>query len=356
MKTIDRYVAAKEKVQSTIDEYRLVHLSVSDIQKNKDTFIVNGNKFTEQSIEGLLSLLGVKKSLVDDIKDDAEQWEPLHEALACIKEDIKVTAVINTKCKEVSQIVSYREENDGFIDLSKSLQYTENFLKTHTEDLTLSSMYFNPVDLSVHTDFRSPSFSIDVFGDGKDIWEGGFGTTAGLNKFQTYPFYIRLICANGMKAVHQMTQRFVNSKDLTQRTFNRQIAPYASGAEGTKDVIKNGKRLLESAASLREYFIAQKLAKGFDNALDQGGIFDDTSIVNAYAGAGVNLASKNARWKSSATSNVNSYDLFNALTFVASHKLGEKDSRARLEINRFASELFFKGPELREVPPNPFMK
>jgi hypothetical protein len=55
-----------------------------------------------------------------------------------------------------------------------------------------------------------------------------------------------------------------------------------------------------------------------------------------------------------ANSNVNAYDLFNTLTHVATHNVKDEDIAMRIELNRLASDLFFKGPDFASIAPNPF--
>ena len=55
-----------------------------------------------------------------------------------------------------------------------------------------------------------------------------------------------------------------------------------------------------------------------------------------------------------ANSNVNAYDLFNTLTHTATHTVKDQDVAMRMELNRLASDLFFKGPDFASIAPNPF--
>ena len=83
--------------------------------------------------------------------------------------------------------------------------------------------------------------------------------------------------------------------------------------------------------------------------------FSDHEIRARYKEVGIDLnRSKGSRWQSTANSNINAYDLFNKITNVATHSTADRDVAFRMELNRLASELFFKGPDFASVAPDPF--
>jgi hypothetical protein len=352
--TLDKYVEYRKNVQATVDNYRLVPLELSNIQKRGNTFSANGNQLGDLSLKNLLGVLGVKEELVNEIKDDASQWEPLHDALSNIKENKVVTAVVDRNNSFVTRIFSTPVKEETVIDLTNGLRWTEEFLKKEeASDLELRSFCFDPSNISINIDFKNSNSDIDVFGDGKDMWKGGFGMSFGLNKFQSYPFYLRLICSNGMQAVHRMSQRFVQSTDLTQKTFEKQIVRFLGNEEHREEVVKNCDRLRTSNASLREFYTARNAIQNFDKDLALS-VCNDIDIKKSYEAIGINVNKQNGRWLSTANSNVNSYDLFNTLTHVATHNVTDADIATRMELNRLASDLFFKGPDFALIAPNPF--
>jgi hypothetical protein len=354
--TLDKYVAYRKDIQDTVNNYSLVPLEIGNIHKRGTEFTANGNRLSDTSLNNLLGVLNVKEQLINEIKDDASQWEPLHEALSNIKEDKTVTAVVNRSSNYITRIFPTSLKEEKSIDLTNGLRWTEEFLKEDaSSNLELRSMHFDPVNISINIDFKNPDADIDVFGDGKDMWKGGFGMSFGLNKFQAYPFLLRLVCSNGMQAVHRMSQRFVQSTDLTQKTFMKQIQRFLGNEEHREEVVKNCNRLRESNASLREFYIAKNMISNYDQDLAKS-VCDDTELKKRYEGIGINVNKQNKRWMATANSNINAYDLFNTLTHVATHNITDQDIAMRMELNRLASDLFFKGPDFASIAPNPFVK
>jgi hypothetical protein len=351
--TLDKYVAHRASIQDTVNSYTLIPLELKNIQKRGREFTANGNRLGDLSMKNLLGVLGVKEELVNEIKDDASQWEPLHDALSNIKEDKTVTAVVNNREKYITRIFPAAIKDEKPIDLTNGLRWTEEFLKNTSSNLELRGMHFDPTNICINIDFKNPDNDIDVFGDGKDMWKGGFGMSFGLNKFQAYPFFLRLICSNGMQAIHRMSQRFVNSEDLTQKTFEKQIVRFLGNEEHREEVVKNCTRLRNSNASLREFYSARHSIENYDTELAKS-ICSDLDIKKRYEEIGINVNKQNSRWMATANSNVNAYDLFNTLTHVATHTVKDEDIAMRMELNRLASDLFFKGPDFASIAPNPF--
>jgi hypothetical protein len=351
--TLDKYVSHRQSIQDTVSGYSLMPLELKNIQKRGSEFTANGNRLGDLSMKNLLGVLGVKEELVNEIKDDASQWEPLHDALSNIKEDKTVTAVINNREKYITRIFPTSIKEEKSIDLTNGLRWTEEFLKNTTSNLELRGMHFDPSNISINIDFKNPDSDIDVFGDGKDMWKGGFGMSFGLNKFQAYPFFLRLVCSNGMQAIHRMSQRFVNSEELTQKTFEKQIVRFLGNEEHREEVVKNCNRLRDSNASLREFYSAYNSIKRYDTELAKS-VCSDLDIKKRYEEIGINIAKQNKRWMATANSNVNAYDLFNTLTHTATHTVKDEDIAMRMELNRLASDLFFKGPDFASIAPNPF--
>lgn len=351
--TLDTFVAKRQDIQSRINDYRLIPMNLTDITKSGNRFYHRDSELTSTSLNSLLGVLGVKENLINDIKDDVSQWAPLHEALSNIKENKVVTAVANTRENSINRIFNHAIKEETPIDLTSGLRYTEEFLRTNNTNLDIKTFEFDPQNICVNINFRTPDSYIDVFGDDKDVWKSGFGLSFHLNKLMSFPFFERLICSNGMTAIHRMTQRFVNSTELTQRTFDRQVLRYTTN-EVHDEVKSNCKRLRNNNASLREFFNARKIVNAVNKELANE-FFPDHEITGRYRMLGIETSKQNARWLSTANSNVNSYDLFNNLTNIASHRMETDEQIAtRMEINRLASDMFFTGPDFATLAPDPF--
>ena len=351
--TLDRYVAKRQDIQTTIDNYRMVPMNLTDISKNGNQFYHRGSALASSSLSSLLGVLGVKENLVNEIKDDHSQWEPLHNALSNIRENKIVTAVLNRQDNQITKVFNHSIKEEQPIDLTSGLRFTEEFLKTTEANLELQGINFDPENICIHVDFKNPDADIDVFGDGKDMWKSGFSMGFHLNKFVTSPYFLRLICTNGMTAAHRLAQRFVNSTELTQRTFDRQIARYLEPASNMDEVKAYCGRLRDNNASLREFFGARKVVENINKELANE-MFPENEILGRYKLIGIDAKKQNKRWLATANSNMNSYDLFNNLTNIASHRLSDQEIATRMEINRLASDLFFNGPDFKAMAPDPF--
>jgi hypothetical protein len=351
--TLDKFVSIRQDIQNQIDDLRLVPMNLRNIHKNGNTFYHNDTTLESSSLKSLLGVLGVKESLVSEIKDDRTQWEPLHEALSNIKQDKTVTAVFSRHNNNITQVINRGIKDEKPIDLTNGLRYTEEFLKNTNANLELQDFNFDPENICININFKNPDADIDVFGDGKDLWKAGFGLQFHLNKFASSPYFNRLVCSNGMVAAHRMSQRFVNSDELNQRTFDRQVQKYVGPVSNMDEVKTYCRRLSENNASLREYFGAHDRISSFSKELAEE-VFPQSEILGRYRLIGIDARKQNSRWLATANSNVNSYDVFNRLTNVASHRLTDREIATRMEINRLASDLFFTGPDFKTMAPDPF--
>lgn len=351
--TLDKFVAQSNNIRQTLQGYSLVPLDVENIEKKGNSFFYNGNQLRQESLKSLINVLGVKEQLVNEINDDSSQWAPLHNALSNIRKNKRVTAVLNSQSNEINNIFDRSIKEERAVDLSNGLRYTEEYLRENNNNLELRDFYFDPTNISIAINFKNPDADIDVFGDGKDVWKSGFGMNFSLNKSQFYPYLLRLVCSNGMTAVHRMAQRFVDSADFTQKTFDTQVRKFLSGDIIKEEVQMAGNRLRNHNASLREFNTARAIAMRVDKELGAT-MFNDQEIKRRYTDAGIALKGKGNRWMATANSNVNAYDLFNNLTNVATHRVSDQDIALRMELNRLASDMFFTGPDFAAVAPDPF--
>jgi hypothetical protein len=351
--TLDKFVAQSNTIRQTLQGYTLVPLDVENIEKSGNSFSYNGNRLHQESLKSLINVLGVKEALVNEISDDSSQWAPLHNALSNIRKNKRVTAVLNSADNTINNIFDRPIKEERSVDLTNGLRYTEDYLRQNENNLELRDFYFDPTNISIAINFKNPDADIDVFGDGKDMWKSGFGMNFSLNKSQFYPYLLRLVCSNGMTAIHRMAQRFIDSSDFTQRTFDTQVRKFLTGDVIREEVQMAGNRLRNHNASLREFNVARSIAMKVDRELGKT-MFDDQDIKRRYTDAGITLKGKGARWMATANSNVNAYDLFNNLTNVATHRVTDETLAFRMELNRLASDMFFKGPDFAAVAPDPF--
>jgi hypothetical protein len=338
-------------VRESYSHYRKQPVRLSNIRRDGKLFTVNDVEVTSGALNDLANIFSIKASLVDQIENDKEQWQPLQHALTNIKKDRTVTAIVNegsTSRPFVTKFVDSSIEEATPLNFDKGIEQIGGYLETAEGNLEVRNFHFNSDTLSLEINIQDKSNNIDVFGDGNDIWNSGFGINYGENRTSVAPYYLRLICTNGMTAAHEIFQRYFNNKPMKQETFNKLIN---NVVEQDMRVVcqANGSRLKTVNCSLREFFAARGILSGKKEL--QKEYFDDTVIQEAYKPH--NIRYKNKRWLASANSNVNGYELFNRLTHAATHKATLPMS-TKTALNALASELFFKGPDLAFQAPNPF--
>lgn len=338
-------------VRESYSHYRKEPVRLSHIRKDGSTFKADGIEVGSGALNDLVNLFSIKPTLVAQIKSDKEQWQPLSHALTNIKKDRTITAVVNHGSSSrpyITKFIDAHIEEAAPLNLDTGLELIGGYLADAEGDLQIRNFQFNPDSLALEIQIQDKANNIDVFGNGDDVWNPGFGIHYGEIRTSVAPYYLRLVCANGMTAAHEILQRYFNSRTMKQASFNRLINNVVE-----RDVQQlcrtNSHRLKGVNCSLREFFSARNLLSGHKDL--QKEYFDDTEIQDAYKQYGVRY--RNKRWLSSANSNVNGYDFFNRLTHAATHK-ATLPFPTRTALNALASEMFFKGPDMAFQAPNPF--
>jgi hypothetical protein len=348
---IDRFEQLAENVNLSIANYRKVPVRLTDIKKNSNTFYTNGNMQVRNSaLKDLLNIFSIKSDLVNEIKDDKDQWVPLQRTLANIKNDRTVTAIVNTCNKEqdVVRFINTEIDEERPLDLQRGLDMVKSYLESNDRNITLHQMHFNPQTLQIETQIRDNQSRIDVFNDGEDIWNSGFNIGFGENLTSISPFLLRLICTNGLTSTQIVANRYIKTNKLKQSSFFRLINKTVDN-DLSAVVRDNCDRLKKCNASLRELFTARDILLGYSKDLAKD-YFDDTQVQEAYKPYKIKY--KNSRWLASANSNINGYKLFNDLTHCASHQ--SVPDTTRMQLNHLASTMFFKGPDMVFQAPDPF--
>lgn len=340
-------------VRESFSHYRKEPVRLSNISRDGKLFKVGNVEVGTGALNDLSNIFSIKTKLVDAIENDQQQWRPLQHALTNIKKDRTITAVVNHGSGArpyVTQFIDKPIEEATPLNLNRGIELIGGYLENAEGNLEIQNFYFNPESLSLEIQIQDKDNNIDVFGDGNDIWNPGFGINYGENRTSVAPYYLRLICTNGMTAAHEILQRYFNNKDMKQDSFTKLVNNVVN--RDMELVCRaNSSRLKGVNCSLREFFEARNILSGKKELVKK--YFDDAEIQEAYKPYGIRY--RNKRWLSSANSNVNGYDLFNRLTHAATHQAALPMS-TKTALNAMASELFFKGPDLAFQAPNPFGK
>jgi len=347
---IEQFEQKANTVTQQMSYYRKHPTRLTDIRKVGNTFYAGSRPVRTSALKDLLNIFSIKNDLVDEIKNDKDQWEPLQQTLSNIKNDRTITAIAHSSA-DTSDIVMFQKasiEEESSLDLSNGLDLIKSYIENNGENIQLHSMKFNPSTLQIESQFRDVNNKIDVFKNGNDIWDAGFNVFFGEARTAISPFLLRLICTNGMTATEMVSQRYMNTSNLSSSTFTKLINKTVE-SDLTFVVQQNCDRLQHTMASTREFFAARDILLGYSKDIADA-YFDDKEIQEAYKPYKIKY--QNSRWLATANSNVNSYDFFNKLTHCSSHQ--ELADTTRMQLNALASNMFFKGPDLTFQAPNPF--
>ena len=206
-------------VNQQINSYRKTPVQLGEIRKSGQSFYYGQTPVAETALKDLLNIFSVKEKLVDEIKDDKDQWEPLQHCLANIKKERSTITAVRSGEVMGGSIVRFFDtaiEEERPLELSKGLELMHSYLSDKGDNIKLQGLYFNPGTLQIETQIRHLDNQIDTFGDGQDLWDSGFGFNYGEGKTQILPYFLRLICTNGMTATHMVNQRYFQSRELKQ--------------------------------------------------------------------------------------------------------------------------------------------
>ena len=349
---VENYLLKSATIKDEINKFRKVPIQLSKINKSGRTFFYENINIKNSALSDLLNIFSIKNDLLSEIHDDEKQWIPLQKCLSNIKNDRVITAV--TKQERDDQIITRflkdETEKEKTLNFDYGFNLMEEYLKSINDNFILQDLKFNEYSLSVEAAFRDLSNQVDVFGDGNDMWDTGFSFSYGLYKTIISPYLLRKICTNGMTSTHHVSQRYFTIKGLRQKSFNRLVNKTLS-EDVKKITISSCNKMRVNNTSLREFFNARDVCLSVSKELADV-YFDDTIIQEAYKPYKIRY--KNNRWLSSANSNINSYEFFNRLTHCVTHQKSLPSS-AGIQLNHFASEMFFKGPDLSFQAPNPFL-
>jgi hypothetical protein len=343
-----------EKINSVLPSIRnivKIPVRLSSIQKNSEKFLFNEYAVTDTALSDLLRILSIRSSLISEISSDTDQWAPLHNSLANIKNDRVITAFCDISDIEDKKIIRFNDtsiEQEAALNFDKGISYIEGYISTQNENVKAQEVVFNKHTLQLEARFRNSELNIDVFGDNSDLWSTGFCLTLGENKTQVSPYFLRLSCVNGMTVTHMSSQRYFENREFKQAAFNKLIDTVVN-KDLQNTVKENSKKLKEHKASLREFYNSRNILLKESEELANS-YFNDTIILEAYKNK--KIKNMNSRWLSTANSNINAYDLLNSITHCSSHQ--KVSDITRVELNTVASELFFKGPDFSYRAHDPF--
>lgn len=354
-------VAEAKEIQNRIADFQLFPMDTRKIEKStKGGIYFSGNRIEKTGANDLLNILGLRNDFFKREEKNkiatTSRYPEFFEALSKFHGKRTLTGVTDKSNKKIVRILDQRIEEPEPLNLDNQLAVLMNYAESIREDMPISCLKFNDRLLRIEAIFLDPKKEIQVLDLKEDRWKYGIGILSGLAKCQVIPAFLRLLCTNQLTGnTVAKNHYFLDSDKINDRSFTKFMNK--ARREDYGDLCrKSCLRLHKTNASVNEVFAARAIFGVEDEELTKIGnkYFGVKSIKEAYEKVGFNLTDESGRFLSHANSGVNAYDFFNNCTAVASHE--DVDGSVASRLNELASSMFFKGPDLSNLPPNPFGK
>jgi hypothetical protein len=275
-------------------------------------------------------------------EDATRDWSELARAIAKFRGGAKPLVAI---ARDGMIVRVLKDRDDDPTDFSQQLGFLEA-AASGSQGQQLVSARFDVRKMAVT--------AMMCYGDPEEIaamdaWKAAVGMSLSMRSDSWYSAgFLRMVCTNGMMAVERAVRRWV-----------RTLAPQAArrlSLEAPAAVMGVARRKVEALrstpASLGELFKAHRLVPTDGEFARE---FELPVIAAAYKRhvTAESLDQMPDKWLDSASSGVPAYKLFNYLTATASHD-DTVDDLQRGQLNTMAASMFFKGPALANLAPDPF--
>lgn len=331
---------AIETVKKEVKEYNIVPFSAREIScdvNQNNPFVVIRSQYSalNRGMNKVMDAVGIRKNLTKDIFNAPRtNWAAIQNALNNIDKDKQFTCIVDknnevvdviaSDVKEVTQL-NYDRRIDQLID---SIESSENY--------DFQGIVFNPSTSTVEA--RATNRSHIDCGVGDD-WK--FGSSVMLshnaNTFQQY--YLRLICSNGMTTRENIAYRQVSATKDVGRQFTRFTHNLDLGGAIRPKV----ERLRKSRASLYELMSVADCLSTDDRDL----FFPEyKQTEEEFTSRGFSIDGYDRKRQKFIYTNHNLYDIFNCATNIATHRRDIIGDSVSMGLNKAASDIFSRGPQL----------
>ena len=141
--------------------------------KTGSRFSCGNSQVSDTAMKDLFNIFSIKRGLVDEIKSDEQQWTPLQNCLADIKNDRTVTAV--RAGNDIVRFLDQPIDEEKALDVSRGLSLLRAYVEEQPEEsIKLHGLSFNALTLQIEAQIRFTDRKIDVFQNQQDIWDTGF--------------------------------------------------------------------------------------------------------------------------------------------------------------------------------------
>ncbi len=330
-----------EKLQQ---DFRIGEITISD-----EKILLHGTELEGRAKSKILSTLKVKKNFSDYAKAmDLHDWLSVSNKIKTSQQE----TVLIAQYDDAGKIVNIHNKNlnkkrPDDLRLRNYVDMICDELAQSDQTYQLNSLGFMPETHRFDISLLNPSIDIDIFGNGKDIWHAGNSFTFNELGFKTMPFFERLVCSNGMRSrnygfganVHQSRFNVAKIADEIRKAINSDITLHMEMISLASQHLNSNNASIAEFERFRNFFVKKSEDNpSYFKIIEK--YFNDQPMYKAY---GENIAEKSNKWKSTANSGINAYDLFNLQTWIASHEneSGITPSDA-IELQIAASNFFFK--------------
>jgi len=321
-----------DSVKKTVQRHRVIPFNVRDIACGDKRVFIKGHKVVQDT--QLLDLLGIKNTLSRKVIDSHEnKWTDLQDALSTIDKNKRLGAIVDNNNQVVSVLKKAPREEEN-LDFSNRIDALMNAF----EDTDRS---FHDITFNSHNATVSINSNVDEIiecGIGDD-WNFGTTISIGYDTQSFTDFYLRLLCTNGMTTRERLATRVLGKSS----NIDKQFISYTKGKTASKSITDRVNALRNTRASFHEVkAVADCLSK---NGVDELMPFYER-IINDYGKRGVAVLDKTVKQQRFVATDQNAYDIFNIATYAATHRRKNIGSRKSLNLNKAASDMFTKGPDL----------
>lgn len=336
----------RNEINEKIEKTEIVNFKMHNIEIGNETMSYDGNELTENAKYQILKDLRVRNSFMDFSKEmTISDWNTVKDKLTCApKNDIYARIIDDNGTKKVDDIRSANIKNTGSISMNLIFQKLIDSIVSSSKDLILRNASFVEKNYEIIVQLVENANEIDIFGNQKDVWKTGTQITWNGLKFQIAPFAERLVCTNGMTANQYGYKSNVSNKKFNIGKIEKMLEKEIVLESNTMDLVimDAAKHLSSINASVNEFLLLRNLFDEENHSEIIEKYFDEKRIDKAYNAL---VSEKPNRWQMTADSGRNAYELFNDMTYIASHfddtvfNLSESE---RFELQRLASGFFFK--------------
>jgi len=320
----------KEEVKSR----NIVPFGARDISCENDRLIIH-DRYAAPNTKSIMDALGIRSNLAKDIfAKPQENWSAIRTALNNIDNTKQFNCIVN-KEDTVETIADYKVKEITQLNFDERLDNLMDAILTSKSN-TFSDVSFNPVTSQVTVNSVNNS-QVDC-GMG-DLWKFGASTMISHNSQQFAEFFLRLVCTNGMVTKERLAYRIADNSRNIGKQFIKFVGdrPFASKIKPRVDKLRGARASLYELCS-----VADCLDK------NEKEIFMPhyESIAKDFAESGNKIESIPAGRQRFVYTNENLYDVFNLATNLASHHRDTLSPETCMKLNKAASDMFSKGPNL----------